>query len=105
MLPLLPSPLLISFSLTPLSSPPCVPNVSPAFTSSLHPLPLHLLILQANSSPKDVTCHIMSAESLPTTPHTEQTRLSSFLTSQKTNKKKPTTIQHNFKWHITEKHG
>lgn len=62
MLPALPSTLLASTSLV--SFPLCLLNLSPVFTSSLPPLPLHFLIPQANSAPKDVTCHVILVKSL-----------------------------------------
>ena len=99
-------PLLTS---SPFCPPVCLQNISPAVTSSLPLLPPHLLIPQANSAPEDVTCHIMSAESLC---HLhchgcrKQTRLS-FPTPLllRERKKKRKVVQDNFKWHITEKRG
>lgn len=58
---------ILSFLLRPFS---CLPHLSPAFTSSLPPLPLRFLIPQANGAPKDVTCQIMSAKSLCHLHHT-----------------------------------
>lgn len=84
------------------SSPLCLLNFSPAFTSPLPPLPLHLLIPQANSAPKDVTCHIMSAKSLC---HLHRTDKQDSFPPPLRIKKKEKKIQHNFKWHITEKRG
>lgn len=77
--------------------PRCLPNFSPAFTSSLPPLARHSLIPQPNSAPKEATCHIMPAKSLY--------HLHGIVGENKQDSVLLHLYRNNFKWHITEKHG